>query len=466
MSAKGTAISSVIYLFLFLFGFLVLSPETYCLGLICSIFFFTFLVLRIVKAFGFNSLAFFFLLFLGLYAYSVPISIVFNFALSPHLYSYLSSWGEVDRSLIAYTVCVHLALTGCWLSSFFIGKATQSVYQRVPPNANYKPAYIILGALSSLFEGINILRVGGWSTVMLGKKAFQSAIAETSLMLPSERFFYLSVIFFAINHLKKKIGLNDLLLLCSVNIIYIYTNLIIGERGTFVALIGVLFISIFYFKPITRISIKYILLASIVYYLFSIMTIYRDIYLDYDKPDLNSSLTFIRDNKSRLQLLLNPANSEFGAPCLNFRVLYQSEAINSSMKYKYGATYFHVFRRIPPQKLNPIFDESVTIKFRNKYFSERAEGGSSGGTAFSSIMEAYVNFSFIGPFIVYFIVFLLIIIGEKRRLANFNLFSFLVYTQSFEVMMLFQRSSFEYTLGIFIFYYIVSFIISKSSCLK
>lgn len=443
---------NIFYLFYYIIlfgGFLVIFSSCYGIGTISSLLLFYCFIKKIGTKFGTFSLPFLFLLFFGLYGYCVPISVICGLDIGEYRLDYISTWSDVDETLISFSLINHIALVSMIISYIVFSRNTSAVVS-ITKKQEYKDREkntfvlsYILGIFSSLFEFVNFIRVGGITTLLSGKLAYQSSQADAGLMLPSEIFFYLAVAAFAYSsslyHLSKK---KTILFFVSI-FFYITVNLIIGERGTFVnALIMFLLGYNFYFR-LFKVKCIYVIVGVVVYFIFAVVTVYRSVFDAGLEVSVGDAVDYVEDRKELLVFVLNPANSEFCTSTLNYRVFLDRHK-HTEVEYKYGYSYIHFYSQLLPQKINPLYDISETIKFRDKYFPERAKGGSTGGTAYSSMYEAYVNWWYYGGVIVYFIIFYVILFIEKKCKETTSLYLFFVYVLSFELVLLFHRSAFEY----------------------
>ncbi|MBI9059641.1 MAG: oligosaccharide repeat unit polymerase [Labilibaculum sp.] len=440
-----------------------MSSSYFELGLISSFLLYLLFTRKIVKKVGLLSLSFFFLFFFGLYSYSVPLSVILELPLGEYRKDYISAWEDVDVTLISFVLMNHLALFAM-IIAYLLNVPKLRILKCQENNFNKRNFFrfaIILGCLSSVFELINFLRVGGPKILFSGKLAYQSAINDASLMLPSEIFFYLSIIFFTLS--LEKVTLKKILFFISANVVYISFNMIIGERGTFVIALASSLIAYFYFRINISIKTSSIIIGLIFYVFFSVLTVYRNVYDSGLKVTFSDGIKYVKEHVDLIGFVLNPANSEFGTSCLNYRVAHDR---THQFEYRYGGTYLHVYSQLLPKVVNPFYDKSETIKYRDKYFPERGKKGSIGGTAYSSIYEAYLNFGYLGALIVFFLIFTFILNLEITRHTTISLFSVLIYVLCFELVILFPRSAFEYVFQKFIFIILLSFIVSVLARLR
>lgn len=427
-----------------LLGFAVGFADSYEIGLLFSFLLWILLFKRVYRAFGLLSLTSLFLVVFALYGFSIPWSIVFNLNIGEYRKNYLLQWDKIDYTLLVFSLANHIALCGMYFV-YILRNYKISLY-RVHSKFDFKVKnifYISL-ILSLLFEVVNFIRVGGIAVLLEGKLVYQSALSDMGLILPSELFFYISTALFAI---LIKLKANTKFLIASYflfNGFYIINNLVIGERGTIVNAICMFAICYFWNKNIRSIKFKSVIFIFIAYLSLIVITVSRNFFDDNSRIfSFNNIVNYTTENTETFEFALNPANSEFCTSALNFRV-YVDKKPNAD--FVYGITYMHFITQLLPKSINPFYSPSLTIQFRDEFFSERGDKGSSGGTAFSSLMEAYMNLGLLGCFIVYAVVFFLLLKLEEMKATSTSLAFVMFYTLCFELILLFNRSAFEYIL--------------------
>jgi hypothetical protein len=116
--------------------------------------------------------------------------------------------------------------------------------------------------------------------------------------------------------------------------------------------------------------------------------------------------------KERIVSALIPGNNEFGAAFGNFSEYYK---FNKKPVY-FGETYLRGMSTIIPSWLYPgTKPKSITYEFRDSFFPSEAQRGAIAGTGFSGLLESYMNFGLIGPFLIYSAIGYLLICLEKNE---------------------------------------------------
>ena len=381
----------------------------------------------------------------GLYGYSVPISVFFDADIGWHRVAKLRTWQKVDDTLFSFLISNQLALFAIsFLYLVFVQKRIMSIpingFQKT--SANYYRFAIIAGIISSLSEALNFVRAGGFTTLSQGKAYYQGAINDLVLNIPYEGFFYISIAlfgqFFATVKNKKDKYFTYLPPFFLSIFFVLFINLIIGERGTLLVAMVVFILAYTIKRRITRINFSYVLLLSLLYVCFNALTLLREKSVEYKGIG-----NFLETYEDRLYRLMNPANTEFGSPALNYRIFIDKKPDNYN--YKLGQTYTEISTAFIPRYIYPNKPIGIIYEFRNQYFPERKEMGSTAGTGFSSLLEAYMNFGYFGPFFIYLIFLFFLIYMESRKGRN-QLFIDLLYLLLFNVFLIFSRSASQYIL--------------------
>lgn len=422
----------------------------YNIGLLFSLLSYLLILVYTLKTAGFNSILFLFLVLFGLYGYSVPVSIIFDLDIGWHRVAKLSSWQKVDNTLYSYLISNQIALFAIIiLSIFFINKKTMNSPHLDGRSIKYSyfKLSLISGYIASFCALLDFIRVGGFSAVSRGKAFYQGAVNDLVLNIPYDGFFFISTALFAlfISNIKNRVGLTFFISQYFFAVSFVFLiNLIIGERGLLVVGIVIFFLGLFMKSRLRKVKIKYIFVLSILYLLFNTLTLLREKDIEYKNLKF-----FFSENKEKLLSLMNPANTEFAASAFNYRIFYHNKS--EDFEFKFGKTYTEVLVAFFPTYVYPNKPKSIIYEFRDTYFPERKKMGSTAGTGFSSLMEAYMNFGYIGPFIVYFIFVFLIIYLENKRRKN-SLYVKVFYLLFFNVILIFSRSASQYILFTLILY--------------
>jgi hypothetical protein len=141
----------------------------------------------------------------------------------------------------------------------------------------------------------------------------------------------------------------------------------------------------------------------------------------------------------RLGEAWNPAANEFGAPFGNFNAYVASDP----QPHELGTTYLESLILPVPRWAYPgLKPVQVGVRFRDRFFPAAADQGSIAGTAYSSILEAYVNFGAVGVAPVYLVVGLLVGLIDHRRSGRGTIGGAVFYALMVPAMIAFHRSDF------------------------
>ncbi len=156
-----------------------------------------------------------------------------------------------------------------------------------------------------------------------------------------------------------------------------------------------------------------------------------------DDPALFIKMAF---QEERLVDALNPGANEFGAAFGNFSDYYKH--YENDFSPKLGCSYIKGLVIPIPSFIYPgDKPKQVTYEFRDDIFPSEARRGRIAGTGFSSILEAYMNFKFIGVLFVYFLVgYGLQKIDKDYKYKS--IYFVILYTSSISQAINFHRSAF------------------------
>ena len=404
---------------------------------------------------NYTNITMFFIVFSTLYGISGPINTVWGKGLPP-LFStpyntnvFLISYSIANIGLIIGIIFYNLINNKSKLSNLFIEDEIKIVI-----NNKKKILYvaIFLALLASIFEIINLIRAGGINVLFAGKAIYQSKTSDLTLTLPSSEIMTIAFAFMCLylaitkgDHFKKyKLNIIQFIL-CSIPFICI--NIILGKRGELLNLFICIFIGITYFKPINDIKPKLVIILITLYVFLAFLYASRSIIcLIPDNPQLFFETAF---KKERLITALNPGSNEFGAAFGNYSEFYAkySEDFNP----KLGETYIKGVALLIPSFLYPgSKPKQITYEFRDEFFISEAKRGRIAGTAFSSILEAYMNFKYFGVFFIYLVIGYLLQKFDKKYKYK-NLFFMILYITTFPITISFHRSAFGDIFSTFLF---------------
>jgi len=413
-------------------------------------------ILIFARRYGTNSYAFIFGLGYVLYGYISPLTDVYD--------SKFSFFGYYDFKTFEFIVVNNLAGIGLVLGTVL----------KIPnkPNAKlYFPKntinYAILFALfATVGEVSNILRAGGFGLVSLGKAIYQDQLSSLFLTAPSILFANISFSFFGFylsREEKKNVYKIIFYFVAIVGILVLF--LLLGRRGALIQFVIAFVLSYRVDKKVIKISFTSIVVLLIGLSLSSFIFATRGmIGSGLQNQNLKIFTNYLLKDKRFLENFykgLNPAYSEFAAPLLNYSVHRNKNKLKSFNSY--GGTYLNGVINDPFPRWFFINgkEPSISTKFRDTYFNSLGKRSRIAGTAFSSILEAYLNFGIIGIFFVYFVFGILLnIIEYFRRNSNFYIFYLVILGTFGGTALRFHRSHIGLPIGILFFNIVVVFIIA------
>lgn len=351
-----------------------------------------------------SSIAHVFVLFSMLYSLSGPAEVMFGTGV-------LAGFGENQRydALYLWLADVATATLGFSLGILAVGLAQPIRAVCLLRAFPYRKVATLCILVASLGELSNMIRAGGLSTLFAGKAVYQAATSDLVLTVPSSLFAQTAFVFLGLYYGRVRVNKTDqseggsphkkpyALVFTTLAAPLLSIHLILGQRlelGTY--LISFL-LGYFYQAPLTRIPRKWVVAGVVLYVFFASLFAFR-----WAIPlILTGQFTSLGIRHETLVPLLvkalNPASSEFGGAFGNYNLL-----VTSGYELQYGATYFKAFAGMIPRFLYPGEKPlSPTYEFRDRFFPQLALRSRIAGTAFSSIMEARMNFGTVGIFIVY-----------------------------------------------------------------
>ena len=283
--------------------------------------------------------------------------------------------------------------------------------------------------LTSVFTIINTIRANGLILLFSGNKGlYQSAVSDLFLTMPSETTYYIFGMFAGLLLGTKHIThINAGKYLIKYSIIlfpFLATNLLLGMRGVLISalLTGTCCYSVF--RPFKRISKKIIILFLLSYILMVFLYSYRGA-VPYIAEDFDLFVQFVKDNPDKFFQNINPSASEFDSPVINFCVFFNKYGFNPD--YQFGLTYLKGLAILIPAFLYPGTKPiQITYLFRDEFFPHYADFSDIGSTGFSSILEAYMNWGFLGIFVIYFLLGKFLIGLDCKTSLNTSITSILI----------------------------------------
>jgi len=264
----------------------------------------------------------------------------------------------------------------------------------------------VVGVVAFAMQLANYSRIGGLAALAEGKAYVQSELSELVGDLPAEPLVYTATFFsglgFALASQCRLPQVVRIALLCSLSgpLFAALSYLYIGRRIELVG-IGLAFLCGRYFvKPSPTINLRAAVLFLCAYLSLTALYGVRDILPDSVQTGDYSEIQERLGSGSYWGDIINPGANEFGAPLGN----YSAYLRNPHNEYLLGRSYLEGLSIPIPRLIWPEKPVSVIYQFRDDCFPAEKERGAIAGTAFSSILEAYMNFGVTGIVVVYLLL--------------------------------------------------------------
>lgn len=456
-------LSIALNVFTIVFSLLKMSNTVVIMLIISSICLLVF-TKRIVK--NYVCIPFFFAAFHVIYGISGVISVTWLGGLS-------STYGNVFNIFpysVAYSLCTIFLMLGIFLAhikykNIEYEKDNLEVFKYSEEKTKNYLKYFLFVAIcgvivTDLFELINFLRAGGFSTLTLGKAVYQARVDELIFTLPTQQISLVSVSCFSIYmlmaHLNKKaVSKKTIILFLGLMLPYVILLLYLGRRGPLLGYFLIMIICYCQAKPVIKITKKMLLITLAVYFCLGTMYGVRN-HINLMFKDFGA-FTEKFFSKSNLIAAYNPGTNEFGCTFGNFNRLY----IIGDYEFLYGKSYVDgVINLVPSYLYQGKKPQTITYKFRDKYFPKKAQISSIASTAFSSILETYWNFWYFGAII--YMLYGFVVMWLDAAFKKKSIYCFLIYASIFPLVYTFHRSDFghiiyESLMVIFMVYFIFAF---------
>lgn len=403
-----------------------------------------------------------FWLFSALYALCIPITIAMGGELDATFHA-----GNMEENVFPF-------LVGYSLSGIGFICAQGSINDYNEENSNYQlvrdtkidlkiveHGMVLTAFLTTLFELINLMRVGGFLMLFVGKGVYQSAVGDLFLTLPSEVMYSICGAFIGLylgcQKKNQRTCIQRALIMTIIFLApFLLCKIILGQRGVLISSVLSGLSTYTAFCPIKKIQPKMIVLAAVAYVFLMFLYTNRGIVsLLLENPEVfwEKALDF-----ERLKQNLNPGDSEFGASFGNFCMFYEKYGIDYD--YKFGLTYLQgLVVPIPSFLYIGTKPTQITYAFRDEFFSSWANRSRIASTGFSSILEAYINGGFLGILFVYFVVGIILKKIEKRYRSSDDVLAMIMFSGVVSSCMSFSRSAFGTIFSTICWYIIYCFIL-------
>ncbi len=428
----------VISLLMYSFAIVLSFTELYNFCLIFLLIAGVFELIGIKKKYDcYNTVILIFALFSIIYGVSGPITCLFgngNIGFNFVTYYNYGSW------FLAYSLSQIGFIIGFCMVKMKKKDNLNDIFENKNVDIIGKMSIFIM-VLSAIFFMINLHRIGGISTLLLRKAVYQSRESMLTLTLPANELSFISLAFFAIyvsqTYQKKKCKLKYIIFELLFLLPLLLKSIILGQRGFILNVVFIVIMGISITHPIKKMNGKLLRFGVIMYLLLVFIYTNRAIVplLQSDKQEFFNRIV----DTSRYVSNLNPGSNEFSAAFVNYNTFINNE---SNISFKYGESYLRGLALPIPSFLYPgTKPTQITYEFRNKYFSSLALTSSIASTGFSSILEAYWNFGYIGVVLIY-LLYGIILGNVENKMKNKNIFSQILYLCICTCIISFSRYAF------------------------
>jgi oligosaccharide repeat unit polymerase len=380
-----------------------------------------------------------FCLFHVMYGLSGPLSVVLGGGLNPVF--------EAPYATLHFLTCYGLA-TGGLAVGLVVADRARSGRTSERFGTGWLPGRtagfaVLVGLAASATEVTNLVRAGGLGVLLRGKAVYQSAIADMAGTLPSESLAAAAAALLGLalasrsaNRLAPARYVTGVVLALAP-LLAIAT--VLGQRGQILNWILAATVAYSYGRGRIVLRPRMIGWALVIYVGLGSLYAGRAFF----GPALGlgnwSSVIDVALTPERMTEALNPASNEFGAPFGNFNTY----VANDPQPHELGSTYLESVILPVPRWIYPgAKPVQVGVNFRDRFFPAAADQGSIAGTAYSSILEAYVNFGAWGIAPVYLVVGLLVGLIDQRRPRTGSIGGGVFYALMVPAMIAFHRSDF------------------------
>ena len=393
---------------------------------------------------GYNNLLCVFLFFHFIYGISGPFAALYGEPLAP----IFSMPYETDRYLANLGLSSAGLLVGLCLGAVTAGRAREAT-ARIPVSAtNLAMGAVLFAAMASGMELINLARVGVGSLVQ-GKAVYQSDTDALVLTMPSYEVAKIAVALVALWLAAKRLERESTvsasrlrpwgLLVFLAFFPLLALSLFLGRRGPLLDAFFVIAVGRTYSMSIRRLRPRLVMSLLLVYVLMGMIFVNRAIIAYAAFTGDTSDLMTRAFEPERVATALNPAATEFGSAFGNFSE-YAKYDVDGP---QYGRTYLESVALLIPAFMYPATKpQPVAFAFRDRFFPSEADMGAIGSTAYSSLLETYVNFRETGAFLVYLLIGFGLMRLELQRYRRPSMFFVLAYLGSLPATIVFHRSDF------------------------
>lgn len=298
-----------------------------------------------------------------------------------------------------------------------------------------------LAIVASFLEILLFLRTGGIAGITLGKPSYHLAVGERGALLDifGNSSFFLSCGLLGLSmrfcparvHLRYTRLLLWLLMCAPV----LMTALIVGQRSRIVFAVICFLMGYFFYEPIRKVNSKLFIIALMLYVLASFLFVARAFVGQILAGSVSWHVLFSIEPEYWLRAI-NPVFLEFGAAFVNFNTYM----LQGDHTYLWGETYLRGIVSLWLTLMGQPRLPNITEEFNTTFFPQMVQLGV--GNAFSSLLEAYINFGTLGVGFVYYLVGLVLVLLERQRARKHSLWFTMLYILLVPQAIVFHRSNF------------------------
>lgn len=407
-----------------------------------------FYLIRRYKKGGVFDLGFLLGIFLLFYNSFVSIS----FYIAYNHYQYLIRYPQIifsnffDYKSFPYPAFLGtIAIFGLFIQELFSPfKKVKIEKKELFKNNNTLSIYFKFGfiffIIGMIFYFINLFRFGGFlSVIKMQRMSLYQELSSARGFLPYSIFIFpgIASMLIGAKYTKNK---KKLYLTFSLIIIWILITMFTGDRRYILYTIMITGYIFFIEKTDDKKFLKIFIVGILIFYLlFAYFEKTRVLipYLMSGQYSFKWALDWMY--KFFLQPWYLPLQNELGGPYLT--LLYY---LSKGTPFLLGKTYFYaivyLFPRLflPFEKL-PTISQEFSILIHNEYLSTSL---TIKGWGFNPVAEAYINFGFIGPFIIFFILSFFIDYIQNKFISNLNYDNLLIFSNIVCFTFTFNRTGF------------------------
>jgi hypothetical protein len=382
---------------------------------------------------GYNCFTAIFVAFFTAYGLVVPVADVLGLE---SLTQYYPSPHATGRYLLHFGLAVVGLAAGLGATWLVLPRKSYAVAPHAARGADTRPLFVAalaLAVLASLFELINLQRIGGLPAVGFGKIAYQTKVDALTFTLPSYIVGNVAVAAMSLhvvsewdrarNAVRARITLFILVLMPALVLAIVLTR-----RSELVAWILIVFVGATWTRNIRRVGAG-LAAVIVVGYLVAPVLAVRYGYTPLERAWWNE---FARR--------INPATDEFATPFGAYNE-YTTKVPDEPLRW--GCTYLDGFATAVPSTLwTGEKPKQIDMEVRDRAFPAYARAGGLQSPGFSPLLEALINFGTWGVAPTFVVFGLLLGAFELLRARLRPVVMPMAYLSFLPIAQTFHRSAF------------------------